>query len=308
MVRGRSKTRLRWAWATLVSWVPPREAPWERRWRRRDASHHVRQRDVARAVRAAAVSVSRHRCAAAPLPDADPARHRRSGYARPDRGATPRAALRTGLVRAAAETGATIIDGGTASGVMAALGQAVAAATTPGATLASRPPARSRSRAANTSGPRGPSSSQPHELHPGQTDEWGGETSLLFKCSTSCPPPGLRWRSSRAWVETVDEVLCHRTADADRRDRRTGGLADDLRHRPIDGETAGPRPGRRLSSRVTSRRCRSTRTRPTSNRCCPATFDGRDAARGVAAAAAYPGSARHGVTRTWHSSWHCCSG
>jgi hypothetical protein len=137
-----------------------------------------------------------------------------------------------GVVRAAAETGSTLMDGGTASGVMAVLGRAVAASDASAPYLGIAPAGKvtfegdERDRSAGTT-----------KLEPNHTnfilansDEWGGETSLLFEAldelSTSRPAVAVL---AGGGPNTIDEV---RLA-IERRMRivvieGTGGLADEL--------------------------------------------------------------------------------
>ena len=137
-----------------------------------------------------------------------------------------------GVVRAAAETGSTVMDGGTVSGVMAVLGRAVAASDASATYLGVAPAGK-----VTFEGDEHHRSAGTTKLEPNHTnfilansDEWGGETSLLFEVldelSTARPAVAVL---AGGGSNTIDEV---RLA-IERRMRivvieGTGGLADQL--------------------------------------------------------------------------------
>ena len=150
-----------------------------------------------------------------------------------------------GVVRAAAETGSTVMDGGTASGVMAVLGRAVAASDASAPYLGVAPAGK-----VTFEGDEHHRSAGTTKLEPNHTnfilansDEWGGETSLLFEAldelSTARPAVAVL---AGGGSNTIDEV---RLA-IERRMRivvieGTGGLADELA--AIARSTAKPQAG-----------------------------------------------------------------
>ena len=150
-----------------------------------------------------------------------------------------------GVVRAAAETGSTIMDGGTASGVMAVLGQAVAASDASAPYLGVAPAGKVTFEGDEHHRSAGTTKLEPNHTNfiLANTDEWGGETSLLFEAldelSTSRPAVAVL---AGGGSNTVDEVLL-----AIERQMRivviegTGGLADDLA--AIARSPAKPQPG-----------------------------------------------------------------
>jgi hypothetical protein len=137
-----------------------------------------------------------------------------------------------GVVRAAAETGSTVMDGGTASGVMGVLGRAVAASDASAPYLGVAPAGK-----VTFEGDEHHRSAGTTKLEPNHTDfilansdEWGDETSLLFEVldelSTARPAVAVL---AGGGSNTIDEV---RLA-IERRMRivvieGTGGLADEL--------------------------------------------------------------------------------
>ena len=148
-------------------------------------------------------------------------------------------------MRAAAETGSTVMDGGTASGVMAVLGRAVAASDASAPYLGVAPAGK-----VTFEGDEHHRSAGTTKLEPNHTnfilansDEWGGETSLLFEAldelSTSRPAVAVL---AGGGSNTIDEVLLA----IERRMRivvieGTGGLADELA--AIARSTAKPQAG-----------------------------------------------------------------
>ena len=148
-------------------------------------------------------------CARAPLPHADPARHRGSGTLDPAVERRLERLFERGVVRAAAETGSTVMDGGTASGVMTVLGQAVAASDASAPSLGVAPAGKVTFEADEHHRSAGTTKLEPNHTNfiLANSDEWGGETSLLFEAldelSTARPAVavlagGGRTRSTRS--------------------------------------------------------------------------------------------------------------
>jgi hypothetical protein len=90
--------------------------------------------------------------------------------------------LERGAIRAADEVGATVLDGGTASGVMAALGRASAASDATVALIGVAPAGKVTYPADDRNVAGASTQLEPNHTHfvLANSDDWGGETSLLF--------------------------------------------------------------------------------------------------------------------------------
>ena len=88
-----------------------------------------------------------------------------------------------GAVRAAGETGATLLDGGTESGVMAALGRAAATSDASALYVGVAPAGKVTFPGDERPMPDSATKLEPNHSHfvLASSDEWGGETSLLFE-------------------------------------------------------------------------------------------------------------------------------
>ena len=143
-----------------------------------------------------------------------------------------RALVDAGVVPAVETVGPVVVDGGTAAGIMAIVGEAIAAAHVQVTVLGVAPAGRVTWKDDTRTGTSGPPSSSPTTAHfiLADSDSWGGETPLLFEVVEAIADPVADSRPCRGRRPgTVREV-----ASAVRRGipvialAGSGGVADDL--------------------------------------------------------------------------------